>query len=177
MMKTWNKQERVSTQQCLGVRMQFKYISVFILTTAAIITTASVILAQFPPNQRQFPGRQGFPVTEQGQPDFKELNLSDEQKDKLKEVQEDTRTQLDEILTNEQRDTLKQAIAAGQKPPQAMLSLNLSDEQKQQIQDAMESQRQKISEILTPEQQQLIRDRTEQIHNRNNPESFGGFPI
>ncbi|KYC40430.1 hypothetical protein WA1_26850 [Scytonema hofmannii PCC 7110] len=161
--------------------MKFKFISVFILTIAAMITTASAIQAQFPPSQGQFPGRQNFPIKEQGQPDFKELNLSEEQKDKLKEVQEDTRAQIDEIFTNEQRNTLKQAIEAGKKPPEAMQSIDLSDDQKQQIQEAMESEKQKILEILTPEQQQKLRDRIEQIHNRNSPgslplESFVRFP-
>lgn len=106
---------------------------------------------------------------------FQELNLSEEQKDKLKEVREQTRAKFDEILTTEQRNTLKQAFEAGQKPPEAMESIGLSEEQKQQIREAIDSEKQKISEILTSEQKQLIRDRIEQMH-KDCPENPGGFP-
>ncbi len=156
--------------------MKFKFISVLILTIAAVTTTASAIQAQFPPNQGQ------FPVREQGEPDFKELNLTEEQKGKLKEVQEETHASIEGILTDEQQDNLKQAVEAGKKPPEAMQSINLSDEQKQKMEEVMESQKQKLFEILTPEQQKKLRDRMEKKHNRRNaplglpPEGFGGFP-
>ncbi|NJM22169.1 MAG: P pilus assembly/Cpx signaling pathway, periplasmic inhibitor/zinc-resistance associated protein [Richelia sp. RM2_1_2] len=159
--------------------MKFKLLSVLIVTTAAITTTASVLNAQFPPSQGQFPGKQGFPNKEQGF--FKELNLTQDQKDKLKEIQEENKSALDEILTSEQRETLKEAVTAGKKPPEAMQSLDLSDEQKQQIQEVMESQKQKIAEILTPEQQEKLRDRMEKMHDGKAPgglppQGFGRFP-
>ncbi|WGV25241.1 Spy/CpxP family protein refolding chaperone [Halotia branconii] len=162
--------------------MKFRFFSVLIFTTAAITTIASALHAQFPPNQGQFPEKEGFPSREQGQQSFfKDLNLTQEQKDKLKEVQEENKSAIDEILTSEQRDTLRQAFAAGKKPPEAMQSLNLSDDQKQKIQEIMELQKQKISEILTPEQQEKLRDRLEEIHKQNPPgslppEGFGQFP-
>jgi periplasmic protein CpxP/Spy len=149
--------------------MKFKLLTVLFLTTAAITTTASAIQAQFPPSQAQFPGRQGFPVRGQGKPDFKELGLTEEQMSKLKEVQQESKAAIDEILTLEQRNTLEQAFKAGQKPPEAMESINLSDEQKQKIQEVMESQKQKISEILTPEQQQKLQERMQKKQNRNTP--------
>ncbi|KAF3888260.1 MULTISPECIES: Spy/CpxP family protein refolding chaperone [Nostocales] len=155
--------------------MKFKYISVLILATTATIISTSAIRAQFPPGQGQNPGRQGILLSEQGPPDLQELNLSEEQKDKLKEVREQTRAKFDEILTTEQRNTLKQAFEAGQKPPEAMESIGLSEEQKQQIREAIDSEKQKISEILTSEQKQLIRDRIEQMH-KDRPENPGGFP-
>ncbi|MBW4617746.1 MAG: Spy/CpxP family protein refolding chaperone [Desmonostoc vinosum HA7617-LM4] len=162
--------------------MKFRFLSVLIFTTTAMTTTASALYAQFPPSQGQFPTKQGFPSREQEQQDFfKDLNLTQEQKDKLKEVQEENKSAIDEILTSEQRDTLRQAFAAGKKPPEAMQSLNLSDDQKQEIQEVMESQKQKISEILTPEQQEKLRDRLGEMHNQNTQmglpnRGFGNFP-
>ncbi len=157
--------------------MKFKFISGLILIAAAITTTASAIQAQLPPNQGQFPVRQGFPIREQGQPDFKELNLTEEQKDKLKELQEEIQSSINEILTTEQRDSLKQAVEAGKKPLEVLQSMSLSDEQKQKIQEVMESQKQKMSEILTTEQKQQLRERMGKKHNgRNVPSGFGGFP-
>jgi periplasmic protein CpxP/Spy len=154
--------------------MKFKFLSGLILVAAAITTTASAIHAQLPPNPGQFPARQGFPVRP---PDFKELNLTEEQKDRLKEVQEEIQSSINEILTTEQRDTLKQAVEAGKKPPEVLQSMSLSDEQKQKIQEVMESKKQKMSEILTTEQKQQLRERMGGKHNgRNIPSGFGRFP-
>lgn len=153
--------------------MRFKFVSLFILSMAVTLLTASIVQAQLPP-QGQFPGRQGFPDTEQEPPDFQELNLSEEQKSKLKEIREDTRAQIDDIFTNEQKNSLQQAAESGKKPPEAMRSINLSDDQKQELKEVMESEKQKISEILTAEQKEKLRDRMEHIQNKSIP---GGLPI
>ncbi|MEM8778437.1 MAG: Spy/CpxP family protein refolding chaperone [Cyanobacteria bacterium P01_G01_bin.49] len=142
--------------------MKFKFITVLILTTAAITTTTSAI-------QAQLPRRQGFPAGEQIPLNSQDLNLTEAQKDELKAVQDEMQASINAILTDEQRNTLKQAVEAGMNDSEAIQSINWSDEQKQKLRELMVSQRQKISEILTPEQQQKLRQYFRGKHNINSP--------
>jgi periplasmic protein CpxP/Spy len=160
-------------KKCAKLPMKFNSVSLFILSIATTMLTASIVQAQLP-HQGQFHRRQGFPGTEQGQLNFQELNLSEEQKSKLKDIQEDTRSQIEDIFTNEQKNSLQRAVESGKKPPEAIQSINLSDDQKQELKEVMESEKQKISEILTAEQKEKLRDRVEQMQNKSIPE---GLPI
>lgn len=83
------------------------------------------------------------------------LKLTDEQKTKLKTIQENYRSKMDNILTDEQKKELKAARDRGQ-GRKAMQSLNLTDAQKQQMKTLRQSQRQEIESILTPEQKQQL---------------------
>lgn len=84
-----------------------------------------------------------------------ELNLTDEQKTKLKGIQENYRSKIENILTDEQKNELKAAQGQGT-GRKAMPSLNLTDAQKQQLKDVRQSQRQEIDNVLTAEQKQQL---------------------
>jgi len=92
-----------------------------------------------------------------GSPLPPELKLTDEQKTKLKQVQENYRSKMETILTDEQKNKLKEARQQG-KGRAAMQSLNLTDAQKQQMKDLRKSQRQEIDNILTAEQKQQLQN-------------------
>jgi periplasmic protein CpxP/Spy len=86
------------------------------------------------------------------------LNLTPEQKARLKSIREAKREEMLGILTNEQKDKLRAGVQNGQRPPQVFASLNLTDEQKEQMKEIMTSAKSEISEILTPEQLQKLEE-------------------
>jgi len=111
---------------------------------------------------------------------WKNLNLTQDQKDRMKQIRTDTRTKIEAVLTDEQRQKLQDAKANrgqrqhgqrqnGQRPQGGpFASLNLSDDQKAQIKQIMESSKQDIQAVLTPEQQQKIQD-FKNAHPRRQP--------
>lgn len=83
------------------------------------------------------------------------LKLTDEQKTKLKGIQENYRSKMENILTEQQKNDLKAAKGQG-KGRKGMQSLNLTDAQKQQLKDLRQSQRQEVDNVLTAEQKQQL---------------------
>lgn len=83
------------------------------------------------------------------------LNLTDDQKTKIKAIQENYRSKMQSILTDEQKNQLKAARGQG-KGRGGMQSLNLTDAQKQQMKELRQSQRQEMDKVLTPEQKQQL---------------------
>ncbi len=82
---------------------------------------------------------------------WKELNLTDAQKQQLKTIRENSRQQIESILTDEQRTKLESADRSGDRK-EVMKSLNLTDAQKQQMRDIRKKSHEQILAILTPEQ-------------------------
>jgi Spy/CpxP family protein refolding chaperone len=91
----------------------------------------------------------------QGAPLPPNINLTDEQKAKIKAILENYRPKMESILTDEQKNKLKEARQQG-KTRTAMQSLNLTESQKQQLKDLRKSQRQEIENVLTTEQKQQL---------------------
>ena len=95
-----------------------------------------------------------------------ELNLTDEQKTKLKGIQENYRSKMENILTDEQKNELKAAQGQGT-GRKGMQSLNLTDAQKQQLKDLRQSQRQEIDNVLTAEQKQQFQKMRQSWHQKS----------
>ncbi|MGL5804159.1 MAG: Spy/CpxP family protein refolding chaperone [Xenococcaceae cyanobacterium] len=89
---------------------------------------------------------------------MEKIGLTTEQKDRVAQIRNNTRQQIEGILTDEQKSQYQNEIAAGKKPREAMRSANLSAEQKEKIKGMMRSQREQISQLLTPEQKQKLRE-------------------
>ena len=113
-------------------------------------------------------------TTAQAQPAQKrgpKLNLTADQKAKLKQIRETTESKISEILTPEQRqqmETLKQQRQAqrqsgqprtGERKGGGMAALNLSEDQKTKIRAIRAQAKQDMDAILTPEQRQQRLDR------------------
>ncbi|MEE3715669.1 Spy/CpxP family protein refolding chaperone [Tumidithrix elongata RA019] len=95
---------------------------------------------------------------------WKQLNLTDAQKQQLKTLHENTKQQVQAVLTDDQRAKLAAAIQSGDRKG-AWKSLNLTTEQKQKIRDIRKSSKEQGLAILTPEQKaQLAQMRAE--HHR-----------
>ncbi|MBD2665952.1 hypothetical protein B6N60_02638 [Richelia sinica FACHB-800] len=101
---------------------------------------------------------------------FSRLGLTDAQKAKIKEIRLNTRTQIENVLTPEQKEKLKAAYQARREQGQGtgqrlgkrqrqggLASLNLTDDQKAKIRQIRESSKQQIEAVLTPEQQAQLR--------------------
>ncbi len=83
------------------------------------------------------------------------LNLSADQKSRMKAIRETTRTQVDGVLTAEQRTQLQ--AQKGQGRGKGWKSLNLSADQKAKIKTIMEASRRDREAILTPAQLEQMR--------------------
>lgn len=109
------------------------------------------------------------------------LNLTDEQKTQMRQIREATRAQIENVLTQEQKDKLRAAMEQrrqqrGQQQAQQQgkrgqrgqvwSSLNLTSEQQAQIRRIREESSQKMQAILTPEQQQQMQQMRQNRQNR-----------
>ncbi|MDJ0533001.1 MAG: Spy/CpxP family protein refolding chaperone [Xenococcaceae cyanobacterium MO_207.B15] len=95
------------------------------------------------------------------------LGLTETQKAQLAEIRQDTRAEIQNILTPQQQEQFQTITANRDINRQAFKTLNLSDEQKSQVRNILLSTRSEVEEILTPEQrQQIKRMRRNWLNNR-----------
>ena len=101
------------------------------------------------------------------------LNLTQEQKDQMAQIRQQTRSQIEALLTQEQRDQFKAAMESNQGRREALKAMNLSDAQKTQMRAIKESAKSKMEAILTQEQRQQLQQRRQswlqQRQQRNQP--------
>ncbi|MBE9080320.1 Spy/CpxP family protein refolding chaperone [Romeria aff. gracilis LEGE 07310] len=87
-------------------------------------------------------------------PNLEQLDLTEEQSAQIETIRTDTRSQMEALLTPEQRA----AAAGSESPREALRSLDLTDEQRQQMRAIRESSREQIRAVLTDEQQQQLQE-------------------
>ena len=139
--------------------------------TLSAVATPFIVNAQTNTNNQPAPAQ----TTRQHQGKWDKLNLSDQQKEQLRQIHNETRTQMEAILTPQQLEQLKTARQNRQarQPGQAgqarqggkrgfMTALNLSDEQKAKIKEIMDAQKSRIQAVFTPEQQQQLQQLRQQ---------------
>lgn len=106
---------------------------------------------------------------------FERLGLNEEQKTKIKEIRRNSRTQMEGILSPEQKQQLQAAKQErqgqprqerGQRPGKNFASLNLTPEQKTKMREIRESEKNQIQAILTPEQQQQLKQFQDNMRSR-----------
>lgn len=85
------------------------------------------------------------------------VELSQQQEAQLQQVRLQTRAQIEQILTPEQRNQFKASLERGEGIQKAIAAMNLSTEQKSQLQTVFRSAREQFGNTLTPEQKQQIR--------------------
>lgn len=94
------------------------------------------------------------------------LNLTAEQQTQMRQIWDSSRTQIENVLTEEQRNLWKTAKDQGQNRRQIWSSLNLTSDQQAQIQRIREESKQKMKALLTPEQQQQLEQMQQNRQNR-----------
>jgi Spy/CpxP family protein refolding chaperone len=85
------------------------------------------------------------------------LDLTAQQQTQLTELRQQTRAEVEQILTPEQREQFKTVQLEMQNLRSAIAALNLTPQQKDQIRQILFSARTEFSSILTPEQRQQLR--------------------
>jgi periplasmic protein CpxP/Spy len=94
-------------------------------------------------------------------PKMAALNLTEAQKTQMMQIAQQTRQQVQSILTPQQQTQLQAAIAQGKSPKDAMKDLGITDAQKTQLRDVKKASKESIFALLTPEQRQQMGGRGE----------------
>lgn len=92
------------------------------------------------------------PTAPTGQRVQNRLNLTADQKARLKTIRDNVRQQIEGVLTPEQQAKLQADRGQGMKRGQDLKSLNLSADQKARIKQIRENARSQMDSVLTPEQ-------------------------
>jgi Spy/CpxP family protein refolding chaperone len=162
------------------VIMKLKTLSLIAGTLAlTLIATPFAVQAQTGSPSPQ-PGKEW---QKEGQ--FKKLNLTAEQKAKIKEIGRNTRAQIEAVFTPEQKTKLQAAMAQRKAEHQAQrqqrqgqrqerrekrgdifASLNLTQAQKDQMKQIRESSKQQMQAVLTPQQQAQMKQMRENMRSR-----------
>jgi Spy/CpxP family protein refolding chaperone len=168
--------------------MQLKSLS---LLASAIAITLSATVAPFAV-QAQPAFSSPFQVAQaQKKAPWDSLGLSEDQKARIKVIQNNARAQMEQVFTPEQKAKLEAArqerqARRGQRQPgerpepgeyrqrrgKKMADLNLTDDQKARMRAIRENTKQQIEAVLTPEQraklQEMKANRRERWQQRNN---------
>lgn len=145
--------------------MQLKLIPLLAGAIALTVSTTVPVTAQAQPTQQRQPGQ-----AQKGP--YKGIELTEQQKAQMQTIRQNTRTQIEGILTPEQRAQFQAAIGSGQKRRSAYADMNLSEQQQSQIREIMQSAKTQTEAVLTPAQrQQLQTIREQKQQQRQNRQS------
>lgn len=99
---------------------------------------------------------QTAPSQAQEKPQIAGVEITPQQQQQLAKLSSDTRTQIEAILSPQQREQFKVAMQSRQAPQATFANMKLSAEQQTQLQGIMQSAQARAESILTPEQRQKI---------------------
>ena len=142
--------------------MQLKLIPVLVGALALTVTTTELAALAQPVSKSPLLLAQ----TQEPPKRLDRLELTQEQKDKIASIRSSTRSQIEAILTPEQREKLKAAMQDRQPRRQAFASLNLTPEQKTQMRQIRQSAKSQFEAVLTPEQRQKLQQNRQLRHQR-----------
>jgi len=120
------------------------------MSTAAIVMTPVVVKAQSPADSISAL-TQLFPV-------LSGVELTAQQKIQMAELATDTQSQLEQIVTPDQREKFRATLASGKGFGEAFAAMNITPDQQSKVQSLMLSTRTKLVSTFTQEQRQKILD-------------------
>jgi hypothetical protein len=125
------------------------------ITPETSSTSSDVYQPEVTPSsdQRYNSDQQYTPTPDAGSSVLRE-SISREQKSQIRSIKRSAMSQIQSILTAEQRAQVDAARQRGEKPRDIMSSLNLSSDQQSRIREIRRSARQDMQNLLTPEQLQ-----------------------
>lgn len=97
---------------------------------------------------------------------FSELNLTPQQQAEIEQIQENAKSQMQNLLTPEQRQQFETLRQQGRQKGKGLRQMNLSAEQREQMRSLRQSSREQIRNVLTPEQQDQLRQKMEARRGR-----------
>jgi Spy/CpxP family protein refolding chaperone len=89
---------------------------------------------------------------------LEQLNLTEAQEDQLVQIRQETRAQLESLLSEEQRNQFKSTMEAGGSLREAIAAMNLSETQQTELRSIFSSARQEAAAVLTDDQRQQVRE-------------------
>lgn len=84
------------------------------------------------------------------------VELTGEQETQIDEIADQTLSEVEDILTTEQRDQFNAALDQGEDVRSAIASINPSPEQRTQLRTVFQSARTQLADTITPEQREQI---------------------
>ncbi|MEO0539703.1 MAG: hypothetical protein AAFZ80_02435 [Cyanobacteria bacterium P01_A01_bin.105] len=94
------------------------------------------------------------------------LNLTEQQQAEFDTLRAETRSQIEAILTSEQRSAVQSRLEAGEPMRQVLRSLDLTEQQRTEIRAVAEGARETGQQILTPEQQAQLQEHRRERRGR-----------
>lgn len=94
------------------------------------------------------------------------LNLSDAQKASMKQIREETKAQIDQVLNPTQRTQLQSLKQQGGKKSGGWKALNLSEQQKTEIKAIKERSKQRMQAVLTDAQRSQLQQQRQGMKQR-----------
>jgi Spy/CpxP family protein refolding chaperone len=150
--------------------MKLKTLS-FIAGAIALTLTATpfIVKAQTSDVGEQQPNSQ---VHKKG--NWQKLNLTDSQKQQMRDIRQAARTKIEAVLTPDQLAKFKAEHPEGQEGKREHVkhqggrfaSLNLTPDQKTQIKKIMQESREEVKGVLTPEQQKQMQEFRKNHHHK-----------
>ncbi len=95
-----------------------------------------------------------------------DLKLSDPQKQKLIEIRSNTRTQIQNVLTSEQRQKIQKDLLAGMTPQKVCASIQFTQKQQNQLRSIMVNSQKRMEAVLTPAQKKTLNQWRNNIVNQ-----------
>jgi protein CpxP len=168
--------------------MKHQFMSV--LTGAVMLTVAAIPFAQTAVHAAPSPQLLAQAKTPRGQGRLGNLNLTKDQLAQIRQIHQDTRQAIENVLDSKQREQYKAAMDNKRNSMRAggfgaqnnsmqqrggqqniLAQLNLTSDQKIQIQNIMRSSRSRLNAVLTPEQQRQIQQNM-RAGRQNLPSNF-----
>lgn len=133
-------------------------LGVVLLTGLTIATVTPISLVQAQPASARI---ESFPALEN-------LNLTDDQKSQLQEINQQVLSQVESILTFQQRTQFRSTVQQSGMQT-ALRQLNLTRKQQSQLRKVMKSAKREIDGVLTDEQKQQLQ---QQMNSRRGNRPF-----
>jgi periplasmic protein CpxP/Spy len=161
--------------------MKLKTLSILASALVLTVTAAPFAVQAQTTSPTTQPGINALNKVKRGKGFWQQLNLTPEQKTRIKEIQRNTRTQIEAVFTPEQKAKLQAAMQArreqraqGQRPQgrrqgKKFAELNLTPEQKTRMQQIRQSTQQQIEAVLTAEQRQKLQEFKNNARSRRQP--------
>lgn len=139
-----------------------------LILTLSLVSLTTISYAGLKPAQAEKPATQGQQQSRKASDSARQqhpkenqarngkenqLNLTDDQKAQIKQIQEETRQRISAVYTPEQKESI------GKAKPHQRANLKLSAEQKAQIKAIQEDAKRQMQAILTTEQSQQLQGR------------------
>ncbi|HEY9603089.1 MAG TPA: hypothetical protein V6C85_15855 [Allocoleopsis sp.] len=140
------------------VRALGSFSAIAAMSTAAMVMTPVIVKAQSPSDAAS-----SFSAVTQLFPILSGVELTAQQKIQLAELATDAQSQLEQIVTPDQRDKFRSTLASGKGFGEAFAAMNITPDQQSKVQNLMLSTRSKLVSTFTQEQRQKILENVRSI--------------